>query len=96
MAETRPGPRVPAHKRAVADSIFYEVTRSMCPRRKKLIDAEIHLKDGKVIMRKRCDGHGRFEVLISPDAETYIDQLSYKKPRDIPLEFSTKIKDGYP
>jgi len=68
----------------------------MCPRCKKLIDAEIHLKDGKVIMRKPCDKHGQFEVLISPDAKTYIDQLRYKTPRDIPLEFSTEIKDGYP
>ena len=79
-----------------ADSIFYELTRSMYPRRKKLIDAEIHLKGCKVIMRKRCDKHGRFEILISPDAKTYIDQLRYNKPRDISLEFSTEVKGGGP
>lgn len=83
-------------KRRTADSIFYELTRSMCPICKKLIDAEIHLKDGQVIMRKRCSDHGRFEVLISPDADGYLDQLRYNKPGDIPLEFSTEIKDGCP
>jgi len=105
MAEAKPerpeSPETPetkasARKRAVSDSIFYELTRSMCPKCKKLIDAEIHLKDGQVIMRKRCDEHGRFEVLISPNADTYLDQLRYNKPGDIPLEFSTEIKDDCP
>ena len=82
--------------RKVADSVFYELTRSMCPECKRLIDAEIHLKDGKVIMRKRCPEHGRFEVLMSSDAEGYVNNLKFNKPGDIPLEFATEVKDGCP
>lgn len=79
-----------------ADSVFYELTRSMCPTCKRLIDAEIHLRDGRVIMRKRCPEHGWFEVLVSPDADDYVNSLKYNKPGDIPLEFSTEVKDGCP
>ncbi len=83
-----------------ADSVFYELTRTMCPECKEIINGEIHLKDGRVIMRKRCpagcnDGQ-MLEVLISPDAEGYINSLKYNKPGTIPLEFSTEIKDGCP
>ena len=50
-------------QKRTADFIFSELTRSMCPECKQLIDGQIHLKDGKVLIRKRCLGHGWFEVL---------------------------------
>lgn len=87
--------RAGAQKRT-ADSVFYELTRSMCPECRRLIDGEIHLKDGKVYMRKRCPEHGRFEALLSTDAEGYVGSLKYNKPGTIPLEFTTDIKDGCP
>jgi len=83
-------------KRQVADSVFYEVTRSLCPECKKVIDAQIHLKDNRVMMRKRCAEHGWFEALVSSDAEGYISNLKYNKPGEIPLEFATEVKDGCP
>ncbi|MBI2936203.1 MAG: radical SAM protein, partial [Chloroflexi bacterium] len=54
------------------DSVFYELTRSICPECRKLIDAEIHLKDNKVLMRKRCPVHGYFEALLSTNSEGYV------------------------
>ena len=78
------------------DSVFYELTRSICPECRKLIDAEIHLKDNKVLMRKRCPEHGRFEALLSTDAETYVNSLKFNKPGTMPLEFLTEVKDGCP
>ncbi|MDA1349099.1 MAG: radical SAM protein [Chloroflexi bacterium] len=83
-------------RRQVADTVFYELTRSLCPVCKRLIDAQIHLKQSRVIMRKRCPDHGWFEALISSDAEAYVNSLKYNKPGDIPLAFSTEVKDGCP
>lgn len=91
MATTRTG-----KQKRTADSVFYELTRSMCPECRKTIDAEIHLKGGRVEMRKRCPEHGWFEALISSDAEGYVNSLKYNKPGSIPLEFSTEVKDGCP
>lgn len=58
-----------------ADYIFYELTRSVCPRCLETIDAQILLKNGRVVMRKRCPTHGWFEALISSDAEMYLASL---------------------
>src|SRR5580704_11467827 len=41
-----------------ADYVFYELTRSMCPKCRRIIDAQILLRDNKVYMRKRCPEHG--------------------------------------
>jgi tetraether lipid synthase len=79
-----------------ADYIFYELTRSICPECRITIDAQILLKQGRVIMRKRCPQHGWFEVLISSDAEMYLDSLRYNKPGTIPLGFSTEVAEGCP
>ena len=49
MTQSRPVPQ-----KRTADSIFHELTRSLCPECKRVIGAQIHLRDGKVIMRKRC------------------------------------------
>ena len=85
-----------ANRKKTADSIFHELTRSICPECRLVIDAEIHLRDGKVIMRKRCPDHGWFEALISPDAAAYVELYRYNKPGTVPLEFSTEVKDGCP
>jgi hypothetical protein len=83
-------------QKRTADSVFYELTRSLCPQCKQVIDAQIHLKANRVIMRKRCPEHGWFEALVSADAEGYVNSLKYKKPGTIPLEFATEIKEGCP
>ena len=83
-------------QKRTADSVFYELTRSLCPECKQLIDAQIHLKDNKVLMRKRCATHGWFEALVSSDADGYVNSLKYNKPGTIPLEFTTEVKDGCP
>ena len=79
-----------------ADYVFYELTRSICPKCLRTIDAQILLKDGRVIMRKRCPTHGWFESLISSDAQMYLDSLRYNKPGTNPLGYSTEVVDGCP
>ena len=79
-----------------ADYIFHELTRSICPECRKVIDAQIIIRDNRVYMRKRCPDHGWFEGLISSDAEMYVDSIKFNKPGTIPLQHSTEVKDGCP
>jgi uncharacterized radical SAM superfamily Fe-S cluster-containing enzyme len=79
-----------------ADYIFYELTRSVCPKCLVPVDAQVLLKDGRVVMRKRCPSHGWSEALLSSDAEMYLSSLRYNKPGTIPLGFSTQVVDGCP
>src|SRR6266496_3792789 len=79
-----------------ADFIFHELTRSICPECKKVIDAQVILRANRVFMRKRCPEHGWFEGLISSDAESYVASARFNKPGTIPLGFSTEVKDGCP
>ena len=79
-----------------ADYIFHELTRSICPECKTVIDAQILIQDNKVLMRKRCPTHGWFKVIISSDAQMYVDSVRFNKPGTLPLEFSTEVKDGCP
>ena len=76
--------------------IFWEFTRSICPECKKLIDAQILLRDNRVVMRKRCPEHGWFEALVFGDAQLYTSIAPYNKPGTLPLEFATEVKDGCP
>jgi uncharacterized radical SAM superfamily Fe-S cluster-containing enzyme len=79
-----------------ADYILHELTRSICPECKTVIDAQVILRNNKVYMRKRCPDHGWFEGLVSSDAEMYVAGAKFNKPGTIPLDFSTEVKDGCP
>ena len=78
------------------DEVFLELTKSICPICKAVLDAELNIRDNRVIMRKRCPEHGEFEALIYSDAQLYMSQLRYNKPGTLPLEFQTEVKDGCP
>ena len=79
-----------------ADYIFHELTRSICPECKSVIDAQIIIRDNRVFMRKRCQTHGWFEAIISSDAEMYVTSVKFNKPGTIPLEFSTEVNNDCP
>ena len=76
--------------------IFWEFTRSLCPECRRVIDAQILLRNGQVIMRKRCSDHGWFEALVFSDAQLYVDIAPYNKPGTLPLQFSTEVNLGCP
>lgn len=88
----------PAHPRMKkdADYVFYELTRSICPECRRVIDAKILLRDNKVYMAKRCPECGPFEALVYGDADAYVRLSKYNKPGTIPLAFGAEIKDGCP
>ncbi|GAC1332521.1 MAG: hypothetical protein NVS2B16_26130 [Chloroflexota bacterium] len=79
-----------------ADYIFHELTRSICPQCRTVIDAQVLLRDNKVYLRKRCPEHGRIEALIYSDAEAYIAHSRFNKPGTIPVKFTTEIERGCP
>jgi uncharacterized radical SAM superfamily Fe-S cluster-containing enzyme len=79
-----------------ADYVFYELTRSICPECRRVIDAHILLRNNKVYMRKRCPEHGIFEGLVYGDAQAYTANARFNKPGTIPLGFSTEIQHGCP
>jgi len=78
------------------DSIFVELTRSICPTCRKIVDAQIHVRDGRVYMKKRCPDHGWFEGIISSDSDMYLGASRFNRPGRIPLQFATEVRDGCP
>jgi 7,8-dihydro-6-hydroxymethylpterin dimethyltransferase len=76
--------------------VFLELTKSICPRCKRVIDAEVNVRDNRVILSKRCPEHGPFEALVYSDAELYAAQLRFNKPGTLPLEFQTEVREGCP
>ena len=78
------------------DSILIELTRSICPVCRRVLDAQIHVRNGSVYMKKRCPEHGPFEGIISSDSEMYMGASKYNRPGRIPLQFATEIRDGCP
>src|SRR5947207_10638779 len=84
------------HKKKDVDYVFYELTRSICPECRRVIDAQILLRDDKVYMRKRCPEHGRFEALVYGDAQAYSQLAKFNKPGTIPLAFTTEVREGCP
>jgi tetraether lipid synthase len=79
-----------------ADYVFYELTRSICPECRRVIDAKILLRDNKVYMAKRCPDCGPFEALVYGDAQAYTDFARYNKPGTIPLAFGSEVDLGCP
>jgi hypothetical protein len=78
------------------DEVFLELTKSICPVCKRVIDAEVNARGGRVYLRKRCPDHGRFEALVYSDADQYLAQIRFNKPGTLPLQFQTEVKDGCP
>ncbi len=48
-----------------------KTTRSICPRCFKELEAEIFCRDKSIFMRKFCEKHGQFEVLLEKDVRFY-------------------------
>src|SRR5262245_41145821 len=56
----------------VGSSIIKHTT-SLCPHCRRQVAAEVYELDGKVYLRKRCDEHGEFDVLINSDRRLYYE-----------------------
>jgi uncharacterized radical SAM superfamily Fe-S cluster-containing enzyme len=78
------------------DESLLELTKSICPVCKRLLDAEVNARDGRVYLRKRCPEHGPFEALVYSDADRYVAQQRFNKPGTYPAATQTEIRDGCP
>ena len=63
MSNPSPAVALTSDPKKDADYVFYELTRSICPECRRVVDAHILIRDNKVYMRKRCPDHGLFEGL---------------------------------
>src|SRR5437867_13203500 len=95
-AEADPMPAEPAPPKLDADYVFYELTRSVCPTCRRVLDAAVLLRDDKVYLRKACPEHGRFEALVYADAAAYVADGRFNRPGTLPLQFSTAVERGCP
>lgn len=93
MTATNPHP---PRTKLDSDYVFFELTRTICPECRRVIDGHVILRDNKVIMRKRCPEHGQMEALVYGDAEAYLRLARFNKPGTIPLDFSTEVEHGCP
>ena len=79
-----------------SDYVFHELTRSICPTCRRVIDAKILLRENKVYMSKRCPRCGPSMALVYGDAESYISFARFNKPGTIPLKHGTRTERGCP
>ena len=87
---------ITSRRQVVRGHVFHELTRSLCPVCRRVVDAQVLLRDGAVYLRKRCPEHGWHEALVSADAEWYVHNLKYNKPGAVPYDFATVVERGCP
>ncbi len=78
------------------DEVFLEFTKSVCPVCKRVIDAQVNIRDERVYLRKRCADHGEFEAVVYSDAKMYVESQRFNKPGTIPLAWQTEALEGCP
>mgnify|MGYP001074498025 CR=1 FL=1 len=83
-------------KQPVRSHIFHGITRSLCPECRRVIDAQVLIRDGALYLRKRCPEHGWHEALVSSDVNWNLRALRYNKPGAIPYDFATAVEQGCP
>ena len=71
-------------------------TESICPRCKRLLEAELREQAGKVVLSRTCPDHGHVEAVIYGDAGRYRDIQRFNKPGTAPLERQTEVVGGCP
>ena len=71
-------------------------TTSICPECKRLLDATVAERDGRVVLQRTCPDHGSFEAVVYGDAERYSEIQRYSKPGEDPVERQTESDKGCP
>ena len=71
--------------RSRAGHVPHPLTRSIRPKCLRTVDAQVVFEDGRGVMYKQCPTHGRFEALISSDADMYLNPLPDGEPGEAPL-----------
>jgi 7,8-dihydro-6-hydroxymethylpterin dimethyltransferase len=77
------------------DYTFLGTTRSLCPQCRRLVDAKIITRQGRVYFRKRCPEHGLIEDFVCSDVAWY-DRHEYSQPARLPRTFGARSDKGCP
>jgi uncharacterized radical SAM superfamily Fe-S cluster-containing enzyme len=77
------------------DYTFLGTTRSLCPACRRLVDAKIVVRRGRVYFRKHCPKHGTVEDLVCSDV-AYFDRHDFSQPARLPRAFGTRVDRGCP
>jgi uncharacterized radical SAM superfamily Fe-S cluster-containing enzyme len=77
------------------DYVFLGTTRSLCPRCRRLLDAKIIVRQGRVYFRKRCPEHGLVEDLVCSDV-AWFDRHELSQPARLPRAYGTRSDRGCP
>jgi uncharacterized radical SAM superfamily Fe-S cluster-containing enzyme len=81
---------------SVSDATRLARTESICPRCRRLLEAEIVVRDGRVVLSRTCPEHGVFEAVVYGDAGRYLEIQRFDKPGEQPLERQTDVVRGCP
>jgi uncharacterized radical SAM superfamily Fe-S cluster-containing enzyme len=77
------------------DYTYLGTTRSLCPVCRRLVDAKIITRQGRVYFRKRCPEHGLIEDFVCSDVAWY-DRHDLSQPARLPQHFGTRSDKGCP
>jgi 7,8-dihydro-6-hydroxymethylpterin dimethyltransferase len=77
------------------DYTFLGTTRSLCPHCRRLVDAKIITRQGRVYFRKRCPEHGLIEDFVCSDVAWY-DRHEFSQPARQPRAYGTRSDKGCP
>jgi len=79
-----------------AGYIFFELTRTLCPYCRRVLDGQVLFRGNKVYLRRHCPEHGSIEALTYGDAEAYVAAAKFNRPGSIPVAFTTDSLNGCP
>jgi uncharacterized radical SAM superfamily Fe-S cluster-containing enzyme len=77
------------------DYTFLGTTRSLCPHCRRVLDAKIVVRDGRVYFRKHCPEHGRFDDFVCSDV-AYWDRHEHAQPARSPRKYGVEPDKGCP
>ncbi len=86
---------VPPASSALVDRLLAR-TESICPRCRRVLDARIVDRGGRVILTRTCPDHGEFAAVVYGDTERYLEIQRHDKPGEAPLEIQTESVRGCP
>lgn len=71
-------------------------TQSICPTCKRVLDARLLERDGRVVLERNCPDHGRVTAVVYGDARRFAAIQKFNKPGEAPRERQTPAVDGCP
>ncbi len=79
----------------LCDYTFLGTTRSLCPHCRRVVDAKIVTRNGRVYFRKHCPEHGLVEDFVCADV-AYYDRHELSQPARLPHAYGTERDRGCP